>query len=106
MNGTVLFVLLIAAMAADFWTTLRGLKLGATEANPVLGKRPSAAKLLALKLAGVGIIAFGIWPHLGKTADPLITFVSLACIAALSYVSVHNYRIGNKLRARDSENKG
>lgn len=49
-----LFVIVCILQAGDLYTTLRAIKLGAVEANPVLvkllGKRPKAAGLLAVKL--------------------------------------------------------
>ena len=47
-----------ASMAADVAATQTALDRGATEVNPVLGKRPTAARMVAVNAAVFAVIYF------------------------------------------------
>lgn len=79
---------------ADVYTTIRGMKMGASESNPVvawlmdkLGMGWAIAKLAIASGAAWAILSGGVlWPLWGLTA-------------AMGWVVLHNYRIIQK-RAR------
>jgi hypothetical protein len=62
-----------AGQAADLVTTVQALNRGAVEANPLYGKQPSTAKLVAAKLpmVGLGYLLHRIAPRNPKLAKGL-----------------------------------
>ena len=94
-----LFVLLCLAQAADVYTTLRGVKAGAVEANPVLvkllGKRPGLA-LLAIKLAVVAWVGYAI-DGMGWQADNAYLSAMIVLTLVLGYAAHSNWRIIRQL---------
>jgi hypothetical protein len=59
-----------AGQGADLVTTIRALNRGAVEANPIYGKHPSTAKLVAgtLPMVGLGYLLHKIAPRNPKLA--------------------------------------
>lgn len=98
-----LFIAMCIAQAADVYTTLRAIKAGAVEGNPVvtklLGKRPKAAGLLAIKIAVCGWVGYTL-AAMGWQADNA-TLMGTATIAVfLGAVAANNLRIARQLEAK------
>lgn len=75
-----MIALLILAGLADIATTLYGLRLpGVREANPIYGRRPSAAVLLAVRVAVIG------WLLYAGAGDDVLLVVALAWFAAAAW---------------------
>lgn len=61
----VLFGGMVGAQFADYYTTTRYLEIGGTEANPILGERPSDGNVALFKVGVTGIL-YGLgelWPE-------------------------------------------
>ena len=54
-STVVLYIAFALANIADALTTIAGLRRGAVERNPLLGKKPTAAKIWAVKAAVIAI---------------------------------------------------
>jgi len=52
----ILFGTMLAAHAADYETTRRGVSQGMVELNPILGSRPDQGNIALFKLGAVGVI--------------------------------------------------
>lgn len=87
------FALLVALTLVDAWSTYKGLKAGASEANPIVRK---LAKALGVKEALTLIKAaylYLVWTN--PPASPAEQWVPLALYAA---VALNNLRVLRKLR--------
>lgn len=69
----VAFSVMAVGQTADLVSTVQALNRGAVETNPLLGSKPSTAKLVALKLPmiGVGFLLAKITPQHPKLAKGL-----------------------------------
>lgn len=47
---------MVAAQAADYESTRKGLSRGMTELNPILGERPDQGNIALFKLGSVGML--------------------------------------------------
>ncbi len=81
--------MLLGGNAADAASTLYALKNGAKETNPVLGSHPSAAKLLALKGAGVGVQAL-LLKLLAKEHPKAANVIAKVTGGAMGGLAAHN----------------
>lgn len=101
--AAVIFAVLCLLQAADVYTTLRAIKLGAVEGNPILakllGKRPKAAGLLAVKLALTYWIG---WELSGAGWQPDSTYIvaMVALCAVLAWAAHNNLGVIRKLQAK------
>lgn len=94
-----IFVLLCIAQLADVYTTLRAIKAGAVEANPalvaMLGKKPKAAGLLALKIGVTAWIGYGL--HQMEWQAPNAALMPAAILTAVLFaVSANNLSIARR----------
>lgn len=98
-----LFIAMCVAQAADVYTTLRAIKAGAVEGNPamvkLLGKRPKAAGLLAVKIAVCAWIGYEL-NVVGWQADNAYLMATATVTLFLTAVAVNNLRIARKLEAK------
>lgn len=78
------FAVLGAASAADVITTHEGLERGCHEANPLFGRRPSTAVLVASH--AVPLLAL-VWY---SRSHPVSAWVPYTAAAILTAVAVHN----------------
>jgi hypothetical protein len=87
MTGQTLFLLIFAVLQVlDIWTTLKALKMGKWEMNPILAKLfekyDPFATMVAFKVAAI----FSLW-----WADLII--VSALCCVVYFYVIANNLRV-------------
>jgi hypothetical protein len=80
-------LIFIAANIADVLTTLALLKRGGYERNPIYGKHPSAARLLAIKAASVAVVGFVLWRY------PSMWPVGLGLAVVIAVVAFNNHRL-------------
>ena len=88
---TLFFILLIALVLVDAWSTYKGLKSGAREANPVvrsLSKAVGTKEALTLIKVGYLWVAWGYPP-----ASPVEQWAVLAVYVA---VAINNLRVLRK----------
>jgi hypothetical protein len=89
------FGLLVALTLADAWSTYKGLKSGATEANPILRRLMKALGVKeALTLMKVGYL-YLVWT--APPTEPSGQWLPLAVYAA---VTVNNLRVLRRLNPK------
>lgn len=81
------------AAALDFGSTLYALDRGGRELNPLLGKRPSAGRVLALKAIGVLVndLAGRYWLRKGRVGRAKFVYWFAASVAFVA--SVWNFQV-------------
>jgi len=85
------FAVLIALTLVDAWSTYKGLKAGASEANPVVRRLIKALGVKeALTLVKVGYL-YLVWTH--QPTEPLGQWLPLAIYVA---VAINNLRVLRK----------
>jgi hypothetical protein len=84
-----LVALFVALSIADAWTTLRNLKAGGTERNPILGKHPKPAAVILFTVASTAAVV--AVAYLVAPVGPASLFVGILA-AARAYAVIHNTR--------------
>lgn len=87
-----LLILLAMSAASDGYSTQRALNRGAVETNPLLGSRPSIARIAITEgalTAGAGIALHFLHKRHPKIADG----IAAEGIGLHTYATVHNWRV-------------
>ena len=90
-----LLILLAMSAAGDGYTTSQALNRGAVEANPLLGRRPSVARIAVTEGAltvGAGYLLHRLHHNHPKLADGL----AIEGIGLHAFAAVHNSQQGTK----------
>ena len=90
-----LLILLAMSAASDGYSTQRALDRGAIESNPLLGHRPSIARIALTEgalTAGAGIALHFLHKSHPKVADGL----AIEGIGLHTYATIHNTQQGAK----------
>lgn len=87
----VLLIAFVLANIADALTTIAGLRRGAIERNPLLGKKPTAAKIWAIKAVVIAIGAIAALPPRPAGASEIALFG--ICTAALLAIAWRNHKM-------------
>ena len=89
-STVVLYIAFALANVADALTTIAGLRRGAVERNPLLGKKPTAAKIWAVKAAVIAIGAVAALPPRPAGAGDIAFFG--ICTVLLLAIAWRNHK--------------
>ena len=83
---------IVACQAFDTWTTVRGLEVGATEANPVLGDSQASVIRMKVLVTSIFLLLHHYWKGDERERDIAFSIANgITCAAG-----VHNLRVIRK----------
>ena len=85
--------LMVAGQAADYFTTTEYIRMGGTEANPFLGRRPDDETVLLFKLATTGFF-YGLGQLVPEHREMIYTWGAITNwgVAGWNYYQIEKHR--------------